>query len=312
LLVVIALIGVLIGLLLPAVQAAREAARRTQCLNNLKQIGLALHGYHDTHGMFPAAYQTLWGGNPIHGAPDPATGDAGPGYAWLMQCLPWLEQAPVYNAFNVSLPCQAPANRTGAATTLAVFVCPSSTAAEPLIEVRDDQSRLLGQLGRSHYVANAGQFNLWDQPVPDLARLANGPLYRNGRTRIADVRDGLSQSVFAGEHAPILSDKTWVGVVPGAVVCSSPLFTAPKYRCDYAAALVNVHTGPSPNENPPVIHSPNAPFGHVDQMWAEHPDGCHVLMGDGSARFVKERINQMVWLALNTSRGGEVIDASSY
>ncbi len=312
LLVVIAIIGVLIGLLLPAVQQAREAARRVQCVNNLKQIGLALHAYHDAKGQFPASYQVLWGGNAIQGPVNPDSGDAGPGWAWLMQLLPELEQGPLYASFNTTLPCWRPANSTSAKTSLAVFLCPSASDPSRDFALQDQAGQTLARFGRAHYVANAGQSNLWDQPIADLSTIANGPLFRNGRTNIANVTDGLSQTVFAGEHSPFLSDKTWVGVVPGALVCSSPRFTAPHYRCDYAAALVNVHTGPSPNEHPPVIHSPNAPFGHVDQMWAEHPGGGDVLLGDGSVRFVKDRINQAVWVALNTSRGGEVISSDAF
>ena len=119
LLVVIAIIGVLVALLLPAVQAAREAARRSQCLNNLRQIGIAFHGYHDSHRTFaPGGW--LRGSTP-----------ALRWIAWSALLLPHAEQAPLYQSLNLDLPYNAPANRTGAATVLSVYLCPSSLRPEP-------------------------------------------------------------------------------------------------------------------------------------------------------------------------------------
>jgi prepilin-type N-terminal cleavage/methylation domain-containing protein/prepilin-type processing-associated H-X9-DG protein len=312
LLVVIAIIAVLIALLLPAVQAAREAARRAQCTNNLKQIGLALHGYHDANGAFPPAYQTKWGGGGAHGVPDPITGDAGPGWAWTAAVLPFLEQAPLYSAANVSLPCADVANSTATRATISTFLCPSASDASRTFEVIDQNRTPLATFARSHYVANAGRLNLWDQPMQDLSALASGPFYRNSRVSIASATDGLSNTVFVGEHSPILSDKTWAGVVPRAVVCPRPRWAFTGDVCDYAAALLQVHTGPSPNEHPPVVHTPNAPFGHVDQMYAEHPGGANVLLGDGSVRFVKQSVNVMTWVGANTIAGGEILGADAW
>src|SRR6516165_389339 len=110
LLVVIAIIAVLVALLLPAVQQAREAARRSQCKNNFKQIGLALHNYEGTHGVLPLAYLHMPGGGGVNGPPDPTSGDAGPGWAWGMMILPFMEQGTVYDAFNTLLPCWSPQN----------------------------------------------------------------------------------------------------------------------------------------------------------------------------------------------------------
>src|SRR2546430_6296135 len=104
LLVVIAIIGILVALLLPAVQAAREAARRTQCTNNLRQIGLALHTYHDALKVFPPSYLTVPGGSPNMGKPDPDSGDAGPGWTALMLILPQIEQSSLYNSFDLNRP----------------------------------------------------------------------------------------------------------------------------------------------------------------------------------------------------------------
>jgi prepilin-type N-terminal cleavage/methylation domain-containing protein len=218
-LVVIAIIAVLIALLMPA---AREAARRAQCSNNLKQFGLALHSYHDAQGSFPAAYLTLWGGGGTHRVPDPISGDAGPRWAWLTQVLPYMERVNLYASLNVGLPCLHPANVTDTRVPVGTFLCPSATESTPTFDVIDQSGSRLATFSRSHYVANAGTLNVWDQPYQDLSRLANGPFYRNSRVRFSSVTDGLSNPVFAGEHSPILSDKTWVGVVPGAVACRRP------------------------------------------------------------------------------------------
>jgi len=314
LLVVIAVIGVLIALLLPAVQSAREAARRAQCANNLKQIGLALHNYHDAVGVFPAGYLFLPGGDAIHGPPDPITGDTGPGWAYAMQILPYMEQSTLYDAFNVELPCWWAENVTAAVAQVSTYFCPSATNDGPeLVEVFDESENELARLGRSHYVANAGILNLWDVPQPNHRRLATGPFYRNSRIKIADVKDGLSNSIFLGEHSPIISDKTWVGVVPGGINCPDPRWAFSEGSvCDLAATFLLAHSGPSPNEQPPVIHIPNAPFGHVDQMLSEHPGGTHILLGDGGVRFVKETIDANTWVALSTVNRGEIISGEAF
>lgn len=312
LLVVIAIIAALIALLLPAVQSAREAARRSQCSNNLKQLGLALHNYHGAVGAFPASYQTYWGGGTHQGARDPITGDAGPGWAWGTMLLPYFEQGPLHSALNIDLPCWFPANTTGATTVLGTFLCPSVSDSTTTFQVIDTARAPIAKMARAHYLTNVGILNLWDQPYQDLSSQASGPFYRNARVTIASVTDGLSMTVFLGEHSPILSDKTWVGVPTGAMVCPRPGWAFSSPVCDYAAPLVSAHSGPSPNEHPPVIHVPNAPFGHVDQMYAEHPGGMNIMMGDGSVRFIKQSINAMTWVGLNTMARGEVISADAF
>src|SRR4029450_4034674 len=121
LLVVIAIIAVLVSLLLPAVQQAREAARTAQCKNNLKQIGLALHNYHDIHNVLPPSYLYLPGGGGLQGPPDPTNGDAGPGWAWAMMILPQMEQTSLYESFNVNIPCWDPANAASARVPLPMY-----------------------------------------------------------------------------------------------------------------------------------------------------------------------------------------------
>lgn len=305
LLVVIAIIAVLVSLLLPAVQQAREAARRAQCQNNLKQLGLALHNYHDTVRCFPPAYVSLAGGGGLQGAPDPATRDAGPGWAWGTMLLPYLDQAPLYNRFNFSLPCWDAQNATPARAPLSAFLCPTASTESPTFDIINSSGATLATFSRSHYVTSVGQEEPWGFTVDDYSTIADGPFFRNSRIRAADVVDGLSNTVFLGEHHPILSNKTWVGVVPGASVCPTPRFAFS--TCDHAATLVQVHSGPASDETPPVIHPPNSPLCHVCQMYSQHAGGAYVLLGDGSVRFVSEFVHQPTWAALSSRAKNDTV-----
>lgn len=305
LLVVIAVIGILVALLLPAVQAAREAARRMQCTNNLKQMGIALHNYHDVHRVFPPSYVIQPGGGGVHGPPDPITRDAGPGWAWGALLLPFVDQEPLHNQLNFSRPCWDASQQPFVQARLDLHLCPSATGTEGPTQVEDVNGAVLATFGRSCYVANVGQEEPWGYTIDDYRGIANGPLYRNAGTRMADVIDGLSNTIFLGEHHPRLSDKTWVGVVPGAIVCPKPEFAWS--GCERAAVLVQVHSGPSSWEYPRVIHPPNSPLAHTCQMFADHPGGCNVLLGDGSVRFVSETINQLTWAALATHASRDLV-----
>ncbi|HAH43761.1 DUF1559 domain-containing protein [Gimesia sp.] len=340
LLVVIAIIATLIALLLPAVQQAREAARRSQCKNNLKQLGIALHNYHDTHSSFPAGYYsygTSNGSGPAWAAIDPATWDAAPGWTWGTMLLPYMDQAPLYNALNLNLPCWDLANLSAAQTKLPVFLCPSSSGGDEPFLVQDASGSPLlkggSQLrfGRSHYVASHGQESCWGECGSsttgevftniytkttktvtingDASKVADGPFFRNSRTRMRDVTDGTSNTIFLGEHSSKLSDKTWVGVVPGAF--THPQFTSPENGPDAAATLALIHAGPSGGELDitgfPIVHPVNFPTYHVGQMYSEHTGGGHVCMGDGSVRFVSENIDLLLWAELSSINEGEVI-----
>jgi prepilin-type N-terminal cleavage/methylation domain-containing protein len=331
LLTVIAVIGALTTLLLPAVQKARAAADRTQCQNNLKQLGLALHSYESANRRFPPAYQTT----------DPAAngstfgvsyGDANrngpPGWAWGTLILPYLEQDTLYRSLRLDLPCWAPANSPLVNTKLPMFLCPSATGGSDGFAVERDSGD--GRHGtpiapaiffaHSHYVTNAGVNQPWgrttaysyDFTVPEPVSGApldviNGPFYRNSKTRVVDVSDGLSNTVFLGEHSSILSHKTWVGVVPGASTCPRLDLMPWPSDCNSAGCLVGVHSGPDVHDHPQIIiHAPNNPFGHTDEMWSEHPGpGSNVLLGDGSVRFVTAFVDPLTWVALSTINQGD-------
>jgi prepilin-type N-terminal cleavage/methylation domain-containing protein len=170
LLVVIAIIAILISLLLPAVQQAREAARRTTCRNNLKQLGLALHNYHDSHNCFPAGYfsfGTSDGVAPPWANLDGTTWDGAPGWGWGTVILPFLDQANVTNALRFDHPIWDPAHTELIKSKLSVFLCPSVSGSHEKFGLVDQTNAPLLisgsplELGRSHYLANHGQESCW-------------------------------------------------------------------------------------------------------------------------------------------------------
>jgi prepilin-type N-terminal cleavage/methylation domain-containing protein len=305
LLVVIAIIAVLIALLLPAVQQAREAARRTQCKNNLKQIGLALHNYHDIFSVFPPSFLVLPGGSATMGSPAPITGDTGPGWTVLAMLLPQIEQANLYNSLNINLPCWHAQNSAFVQRQIPPYLCPSALNGTGVYAVVDGSSNVLATFARGNYVASAGRKDVWDETAADLSTIADGVFYRNSRTQMRDVSDGLSNTVFFGEQTPYHSNSTWVGIVPNSVTCPTAQFAYA--GCDAAAPQINVHSGPGIFESPPIIHPPNSNFGYVDEMYSQHDSGGHVLLGDGSIRFASKYMDGVTWSGLATRAGSEVI-----
>lgn len=340
LLVVIAIISVLMGLLLPAVQKVRAAAATTECKNNLKQMGIALHHFENDYKRFPpgyTSYRTSDGSGPAWAHIDQATWDGGPGWGWAAYLLPYLEQGNISAKFDYNVPLWSPAYRDLVSHKLKVFLCPAASGGEdPYVVQREDGSPLTINgstitLGRSNYVASHGQESCWGECGSartatvftniytsqtktilvngDVSRVADGPFYRNSRTRIAEVTDGMSNTIFLGEHSSRLSDKTWVGVVPGAY--THPRFTSPENGPDAAATSVLVHAGPSGGELDitgfPIIHPVNFPTYHVGQMYSEHTGGGNVLMGDGSVRFITDGIDLIHFAEMSSMNEGEVV-----
>jgi prepilin-type N-terminal cleavage/methylation domain-containing protein/prepilin-type processing-associated H-X9-DG protein len=277
LLVVIAIIGVLIALLLPAVHAAREAARRMSCTNNLKQVGIALHGYHDGHGALPMGYSYrpgyTWGG-----------------FGWATAILSHVEQRPLFDALNFSFPAWSIENATVCIMPVGVYLCPS-----------DDTSQQ-GQLDREgfryamgSYVASFGPGDM-DFGDPEDRR---GLFARNSRTRFNEVRDGLSQTLAAAERhngnfavlssgGHLFAETVWVGAIkedPDDDHGHTTLFQAG--------------------------HTPSSLEMDDRDAASRHPAGVNFLLGDGSVRILKTSIALPVYQALSTRAGNETISADS-
>ena len=303
LLVVITIIGILIAILLPAIQATRESARKMQCSSNLHQIGVAMHNHESALHVFPPAYLATPGN--VMGTPD-ANGDCGPGWTGLFQLLPYIEHANIQKRFNRDLPAYFDqTSASPAKSVISVYRCPSVSDPSLTYLVKDSSGTQLAELSRSHYVLCAGRNDIWSDPRPDLSGVADGVFFRNSRIRLKDITDGASHTMFASEQTPTHSDSTWVGIVPGAATCPTPRYAAA--GCDVAAPQINFHTGPEPHGNPPLIKPPNDPSGDVDNTHSDHPAGCNVLMGDGSVIWVSDLVNQSLWEAMATRAGGESV-----
>lgn len=304
LLVVIAIIGVLISLLLPAVQAAREAARRARCINNLKQIGIALHNYHDAVGAFPPGYCSNW----KRDGSDPATAedDLGQGWAWGSMILAHLEQPALYNAINFSLTMTDSDNATAQLTRVNSYLCPSDTT-RPTVPVRnEDNTQTVYTVGTGNYIGMYGLGEIGDAPGG-----GNGLFFRNSRISFADITDGASQTFAIGERSHNLSFVTWTGRAIGgflyktsSIEGGTDLFHAePEESFTMVLGPVGLEDGP---------RTPNHREAHVEDFWSRHPGGVNFLFGDGSVKFLKDGINPLVYRALATRAGGEVVGADQY
>lgn len=296
LLVVIAIIAILVALLLPAVQQAREAARRTQCRNNLKQIGLAMHNYHDVHRIFPIGHQWRPAGAPSATLPNGAGTPRGSGWGWSAYLLPFLDGAPLYDKFNFSVSvadCStaygAPnytyvgnTNRPLVGTPMPWARCPSSIAPAVFGWGTAVEPNYLN-LAVTSYKACTGAYNGGHGRVPEQGALwANGMFFRDSNIRIRDVRDGTSNTIMVGES----NWATWLP--PG----NNTQFGARLY------GVVNPKTGVANSGSNVLLSQAFYPMnppptlgGTVSESFHSlHTGGVFFLFGDGSVHFISENI----------------------
>jgi prepilin-type N-terminal cleavage/methylation domain-containing protein len=288
LLVVIAIIGVLMGLLLPAIQKVRESGNRSRCQNNLRQIGLALHMYHDRTGALPAGYADT--------APWPQP-DAGPGWGWGSFILADLEEGTLMNqiTFGTNVGSQVPPIPDVRSAFLKIFYCPSDPHYYEVFTATDGGSNgwLLAQ---ASYVGCNGNDGVDDFTTPPHT----GTFVRGSRRRFSQITDGLSKTFFVGERSTSMSIATWAGAVTNALV---PSVRAPG-NFSGASALVLGHCGP---------HLPNdAIVTDADAMSSGHWQLVQFLFGDNSVRPIYNSISMQVYDAMATIAGAEPITGPDY
>ena len=294
LLVVVVIVGSLVALLLPAVQSAREAARRVQCQDHLKQIGLAMHNYHAGQETFPPGYLSRSLDD------DPEKVELGPGWGWGAMLLGHLEQPALLNAINFSVSMSDPASATARSSTMGLFLCPSSVGDGPAMVRGFNGPVILPDLASGQYVASAGQLDLEEATI-----LNNGIFFRGSRISLRDVTDGSSGTLMAGERSRNLSDATWVGAVPAGLVCTKPGW--PVSNCEISCGAILSATGSGGS-----VEIPNSRTAYPDDYWSLHPGGCNFSFSDGSARFIRQTIAPEVFSSLATRAGGEVIGGDRY
>lgn len=325
LLVVIAIIAILIALLLPAVQQAREAARRTQCKNNMKQVIIALHNHHDAKNRFPVGTsvgRSWWTNMATNPYPDPPGGYAtatssypaeGPLYSWMFYILPYVEQGKIFDSVDPKLTSAAwpwwlkgPNGKPVVSTSLSVFLCPSDPNAaigwpEPGTTNIAALSSYMGCIGTHSF----GLTPTTNFPDPRGGNFINaigqdGMLYVNSKINFRDVKDGTSNTVFFGERSsPDDKEYGWsiagwggdgFGWGVGDVVLGM----------EERAKGGGVNTAPSYFK---LGKSNN--FADLFHFWSNHSGGAHFGMVDGAVRFVSYEINGKVLRGLSTRAAGE-------
>ncbi len=290
LLVVIAIIAILIALLLPAVQQAREAARRSQCKNNMKQIGLAMHNYHEVNSGFPVGnYSCCWG-------------------TWVVGIMPYIDQAPLFNRYVQNNKYGVPvdnarynhaANLPVTRTRLTALSCPSDTNNSPFSNITSHNYAI--NFGTTGYAQQATLNGVVFSGAPFL-KVGGGNVARN--TKFSYFVDGVSNTILVGEvlqgQGKDLRGFSWWGDASEFTTYLAPNSGSPDriYTSSYCnnQPIQNLPCAQSTGANPTMFASRS-----------HHVGGVHLTLGDGSSRFLSQNINLGTWRALSTPKGGETI-----
>jgi prepilin-type N-terminal cleavage/methylation domain-containing protein len=303
LLVVVAVVGVLVALLLPAVQQARAAARRTACINNLKQLGLALHNYHDVHHAYPPGYVAVWD--------ELQQIEFGPGWAWGAMLAPYFEADAAYAALNYERNVEHPENSTARLRPLAVFLCPDDAMPVRWWANYDEykvntfsgevshHQRPIAEIAGANYVGVYGTF----EPGPD----GDGVFFRNSQVKSKDVSDGLAFTAFVGERSVQLNSgrgfATWVGAPYEATLLAfgggDPDHPGSGWWKEAACGMVLGHSGEG--------RGPGDRLADPNQFASSHGFGAFFLFGDGHVRWLANEMDYRIYKALTTRAGGEIV-----
>ncbi|MFM7128824.1 MAG: DUF1559 domain-containing protein [bacterium] len=302
LLVVIAIIAVLIALLLPAVQSAREAARRAQCVNNLMQIGLALNNYESAHYCYPPGVINPSG--PIDNLP------SGVHYNWVVQILPYLDQRNAAAHFNYKTGLYDVSNQTVRGVSIGTFMCPS-----------DPVRGFAGKLGQSSYAAN---YHDSESPIDTSNK---GVFYLNSATRLDQITDGASYTIFVGEHRS-QADLGWAS---GTASTLRNTGSPPNSPDSFPPLISEDGTIDVEGSNPAIGQRNIDPNPALDPLPGEtqaqtqlrlqrfcggyssyHPGGANMLLGDGSVRFMKSSIGSLTFRKLGHRADGQLLSADEF
>ncbi len=318
LLVVIAIIGILVALLLPAVQAAREAARRMQCSNNMKQIGIAFHNYHDTFKKFPAPYVLTrldLMGSPLGGPPF----NAPPGntaHAWGTSLLPFMEQQPLYDRFNINLPFFSPFgpytydNQTPRETQVPTYNCPS-TAGGPRLYSFAHPLGITWTAASSDYCSANGILGAWHTPYYLPQNGGVGLASRNGVLNqpnlwqgMRDITDGTANTIMiierAGANDVWRDGKKIASGGPGVGTAGGGWADVINGEFWFAGSLYDGTGGPGPC----LIKCTNE---DTRGAYSFHPGGIMVLMSDASVQFVAETVSTAVFARAICKQDGDPV-----
>lgn len=294
LLVVIAIIGILIGMLLPAVQTVREAARRTSCANNIRQIGLSLHNYDAAHSEFPPGWKS-------------ATG-----WGWMAHALPFIDQGNVFAEIDFRAGLLDAINRQTIRTKIDGQFCPSSNNDSKVHSFNLLVNEPAVSVGRTHYVGCIGSTVPVDQmgdgqtcpslDLMDVEGFVDGMFYKNSRTSFRDVLDGSSHTIMAGERSAELFDSQWPGILDGSTHAGWRVVGwtgEPPNNPQRIEPLVVVDE--EGNEQELEIH-----FHGFAQFNSMHLGGVSMFsFVDGSVHSISDQVDALAFMAMGTIRGGD-------
>lgn len=321
LLVVIAIIGLLMTLLMPALNAGREATRRMSCLNNLRQVGFALNMYQESEGVFPpgfrqvkpveepsstlleqvtqasaAPYFFLWDAprpQPISKPPD----NQAPGWGWAAYLLPYLEEQATASRIKWDTAVEDAINQLPRETKMATYTCPSDDDTG-VFTVDNEDGGPIADAATNSYTASFGSYGLINEE-PDIG---NGMFQRNSRYTTKDVTDGLSKTIAIGERGAVLAQSPWAGVMTGGICrtrVGAPVYTSMSQK---AASLVMARIGK---------RTLNSPYSEPYDFFSPHSGIVQFLFVDGSVRRLSADLELDILHAMATRNGADLYDLES-